>query len=500
MITTVIALALLGCGGGESNSGGGTTVVKNYTIDFLDVRERSSAAGCQTFGYVNHPNADKTKLVAYRIKPERYDVYIHYETGFLRQHYRSVDLNSTFTLPQNEIPEGGYLSFARLNEGDGISHITTFSKELLPDNFAIQARGDITQCLAQSGTEPRETNVEGYIARRPGAKHVLSGFNTAYQNLDDITKFYQQDNPDNDSIPFLSLERPLLAINYETDEEGKAIQSLMGFKFTPFTQRGTSGDTIRLDPIVPRNTPWHQPTDIDVENAFLFVNGKKRLPSANYAYLWQPFIQNGEVIHDKFGYADTVGDDNYYLYLEGKQDTAHSPYWGVKHVVQGTNNGGASLSADNILDSMPEANTPTLAECTTDPNRQCLTINTGSLSTDDGVQRVLLRAKLATDSTRTLRHVFYTPVQTTLPILKSVNLKMDKGLVQDTASVSFLISKSPEIREAFLYQHQSLAEQNLSNLTVDFIPLLKNHAAQQDLQDKLKRHPYTWVWLKTDNH
>ncbi|EKO3891737.1 hypothetical protein P0F32_002885 [Vibrio metschnikovii] len=76
----------------------------------------------------------------------------------------------------------------------------------------------------------------------------------------------------------------------------------------------------------------------------------------------------------------------------------------------------------------------------------------------------------------------------------------DNGLAQKTTSVSFVVSQSPEVREAFLYQHQELDPRKIksSDVSIDAIPLLKNIAVQQDFQDKLKRHPYTWVWLKTD--
>ncbi|MCG3736743.1 hypothetical protein [Vibrio cincinnatiensis] len=505
IITSAIALTLFGCGGGESgNSGNPAPPVKNYTINFLGTGLQATVGNCQVFGYgPKKENGSRDKIIAYRTQPintptRQYEVFIHNADGSVRQHFRGSGLNTNqLQFAQREIPNDGYLSFV-IFENFG-TNVTTFAKSLLPDAFSVYTEGNITSCLTPNSANPREFEVKGRIQRVSG--EPLSGFNTAYQNLDDITKFYLLNNPDIEPITFLSQDRPLLAINYETDSESKAIKSLLGFKFTPFTQTGTSGNPIKLDLLVHRNAPWESPTDINVENAFLFVNGKKQLPSANYAYLWQPFIQNGEVIHDKFSYTDSIGDNNYYLYLQGQQNVnGHPYYWGIQHVAQGTTNAGASLSADQVLDPLPQAETPILEACTLNESRQCLIVNTGELSANDGIQRTVLDAKLHASSSVSLRQVFYTPIQATLPILSFNKPNLDQGLTENTAttSVSLLISNSVEVREAFLYQHQNLqgGSENLFDPKVDIIPLLKNIAAQQDQQDLLKRQPYTWVWLE----
>ncbi|EKO3653402.1 hypothetical protein M3910_003227 [Vibrio metschnikovii] len=509
IITSAIALTLFGCGGGESGNSGNPTPppVKNYTISFLGTDFQATTGNCQIFGYgPEKENGSRDKIIAFPVEPTKdYSVIIHNHDGSVRKIFENTNLSSNkLSFAQNEIPNDGYVSFAKFNT-NGISHVTTFAKVLLPDSFFVytdQAKRPSDPCLGSSNANPVKREVAGYIApAKAGVLHVYSGFNTVYQNLkDDLANNYEQDKSAQDEIKFATQQRPLLAITYETDKDGSVLLPPRGFKFTPFNQRGTIGNAIRLD--MPDNqvdsfdNHANLSNDLLIENAFLFVNGKKLLPSANYAYLWQPLIENNTVINNEFSYAERIGDDNYYLYLQGKQDANGNPlYWGVQHVTQGTIN-GSSLHTHDVLHPLPDPNKPTLIGCTTSTSGQCLTVNAGNLSAAAGAQRASLSATLTIDSTRSLRQVFYTPIQSTLPILKFNNTDIDEGLEQKAASVSFMVSESPEVKEAFLYQHQNLAKPSLSDLSVDFIPLLKNIAAQQDQQDLLKRQPYTWVWLE----
>lgn len=507
IITSAIALTLFGCGGGESGNSGNPTPppVKNYTISFLGTDFQATTGNCQIFGYgPEKENGARDKIIAYRTQPintntRQYEVFIHNADGSVRQHFRGSDLNTNqLQFAQREIPNDGYLSFV-IFENFG-TNITTFAKSLLPDAFSVYTEGNVNPCLTPNSANPQTQKIEGYIERLSGVSNLLSGFNTPYQNLDDITEFHQKNNPDTNPIEFHSQQRPLLAINYETDTNGKEIKSLMGFKFTPFLQRGSQSSPIKLDSVNPHPGIWTVPNPSDwiVERAFLFVNGKKLLTGANYAYLWQPLMvdKNGS-----FNYAQSIGDNNYYLYLQGQQNAnGHPYYWGIQHVAQGTTNAGTSLSADKVLAPLPQAETPILEACTLNESRQCLIVNTGELSANDGIQRTVLDAKLRASSSVSLRQVFYTPIQATLPILSFNKPNLDQGLAENTAttSVSLLISNSVEVREAFLYQHQNLqgGSENLFDPKVDIIPLLKNIAAQQDQQDLLKRQPYTWVWLE----
>ncbi|WP_245868628.1 hypothetical protein [Vibrio fujianensis] len=508
MITTVIALTLFGCGGGESGNSSTPTPppVKKYTISFLGTDFQATTGNCQIFGYgPEKENGARDKIIAFPVEPTKdYSVIIHNHDGSVRKIFENTNLSSNkLSFAQNEIPNDGYVSFAKFNT-NGISHVTTFAKVLLPDSFFVytdQAKRPSDPCLGSSNANPVKREVAGFITpKSAGIKHQFSGFNTVYQDLNaDLAENYLQDKSGEDEIEFVSQQLPLLAITYETTESGNQLLAPRSFKFIDFNQRGTKGNSIRLDDqknvIINYDNDATLTSDLVIENALLFVNGKQQLAHANYAYLWQPLIKDGIVINDKFSYAERIGDDNYYLYLEGKQDVPNAfTYWGVTHVVQGTVN--RSLDADKVFDRIPEANRPTLDKCTTDTDRQCLTIDTGSLSAAEGAQRASLSATLTIDSTRSLRQVFYTPIQSTLPILKFNNTDIDEGLEQKAASVSFMVSESPEVKEAFLYQHQNLAKPSLSDLSVDFIPLLKNIAAQQDQQDLLKRQPYTWVWLE----
>lgn len=519
IITSAIAFTLFGCGGGESGNSGNPTPppVKNYTISFLGTQTvtatKATTDNCQLFEDI--PERDE-KIIAYRTQPTdlprvQYEVFIHYADGSLRKHYRGSDLNTTqLQFAQNEIPNDGYLSFAIFEPLRPEANVTTFSKSVLPDSFAVYTEGNIATCL--TGTNPQVKSVGGFIDPIISPPSPFySGFNTVYQTLDNLTQQYKQNVTGTTEINFDSQVRPLLAMQYKTDSEGSKLKRPIGFKFTAFDNRGKRGAELKLDPVELQGSHWSIDSHLNIENAFLFVNGQQILSSANYAYLWQPLIINHETINSTFSYAlsgsapnsevKKIGDDNYYLYLEGQEDPNGNPlYWGLQHVAQGTTNQGTSLRADKVLDPLPMANTPTLGSCLTHSTHQCLTINKGNLLPNDGIQRIFLSADSISDDEGSLRQVFYTPIKATVPMLKFDRSYTDNGLAQKTTSVSFVVSQSPEVREAFLYQHQELDPRKIksSDVSIDAIPLLKNIAAQQDFQDKLKRHPYTWVWLKTD--
>ncbi|HIH0901145.1 TPA: hypothetical protein ACYHPJ_003348 [Vibrio cholerae] len=510
IITSAIALTLFGCGGGESgNSGTPTPPVKNYTISFLGTDFQATTGNCQIFGYgPEKANGERERVIAFKTQPStsRYEVFIHNADGTVRQHFRGTDLNTQqLRFAQNKIPNDGYLSFAYFQSRAGTDSvdITTFEKSVLPDSFSIETRVDRRgdSCLDSSSANPQTQKIKGYIERRP-ANFLLSGFNTPYQNLNEITEFYQLNNPDTNPIEFHSQQRPLLAINYETDSDGKVIKSILGFKFTPYLQRGSNSSPIKLEPVDPVNGTWLKPYSWTIDNAFIFVNGKESLPSANYAYLWQPLVQAGEIINDQFSYSkEKIGDDNYYFYLEGQQDAnGHSHYWGIQNVAQGTTNQGTIIDTQTLLDQIqiPQAEAPQLGSCT-DENRQCILINTGDLSSNAGIQRVAFSAQSESDQPKHfIKQVFYTTIQDELPILSFNRTGLEAGLDSNSVNsrISLLISNSKEVKEAFLYQHQTFEPERLSDLNIDYLPLLKNIAAQQDQQDLLKRQPYTWVWLE----
>ncbi|GHY25065.1 hypothetical protein VCSRO22_1985 [Vibrio cholerae] len=500
-ISSVIALALLGCGGGESGGGSQPAPLKYFTVDFLGTGTiQASDKNCQVFGYSPESSLGiKDTVVAYVTQPinttsVQYEVFIHNANGGIVKHFTSIDLKvNRLRFTQSTIPEDGYLSFAYFQSSNRITDVTTFAKSVLPDSFAIHAEGNRNSCLTPSGANPQIKTVSGYIQRMSGTD-LLSGFNTSHQNLDEITKNYAKDNPDNKAINFPSQQHPLLALNYET--KNSRITSLKGFKFTPFSQRGVQGSPIVLDPVDWTNGEWTSPApeNFIIQNALLFVNGKKLLSNANYAYLWQPLsLDNGS-----FSYAASIGDENYYLYLKGRQVANGQPrYWGVQHVAQGTNNG--VLNADNILDKFPEQPEIKIETCSHSENGQCITIDTGDLNAQQGIQRVLVSTKRQSNNDQSIRHVFYTPIKNSIPTLKFNRTNIDDKLnTNATTFVSLLSTNVKAVQEAFLYQHQTLYSANAADLSVDAIPLLKNIAAQQDQQDLLKRQPYTWVWLEQE--
>ncbi|WP_278182894.1 hypothetical protein [Vibrio misgurnus] len=496
IISSVIALALMGCGGGESGSS--PAPVKYFTIDFLGTGTiQPTDINCQIFGYAPNFNSEiKDTIVAYSTQPinttsTQYEVFIHNADGSIVRNFTSLDLKvNQLRFTQSTIPDDGYLSFAYYQLSNRITDVTTFAKSVLPDSFAIYTDGNRTSCLTPNSANPQVQTVNGFIQRMSGS-NLLSGFNTSTQNLDEITKYYKKDNPDNTAIEFSSQQHPLLAIIYTTKDE--RIESLLGFKFTPFSQRGIQGSPIVLDPVDWTGGIWRSPANLTIENALLFVNGKKILSNANYAYLWQPLTQNTD---GNFSYAASIGDENYYLYLKGQQAVNNQAlHWGVQHVSQGTNNG--VLNADHILDEFPNQPEIKIENCQESQNGQCITIDTGNLNAQSGIQRVLVSTKRQSNDNQSIRQVFYTPITKNIPTLKFNRTNMDDRLNTNAKTfVSLLSTNIQAVQEAFLYQHQNLSSANAEDLNTDTIPLLKNIAAQQDQQDVLKRQPYTWVWLE----
>ncbi|EKO3729450.1 hypothetical protein P0F31_003040 [Vibrio metschnikovii] len=498
IITSAIALTLFGCGGGESgNSGNPTPPVKNFNVNFLGLKVQSNETNCQIFGY----NSDKSKnVIAFSSRPDSsYEIILHNSDGSVHKKYNNFSTTS-FSFKQNEVPNNGYISFAKFNDsGFGISHVTTFAKELLPESLNIYAKGSATNnCLTPSSANPNPKIETGYINPILGKTlHFYSGFNTAYQNLDNLTAQYKQNNLGNTAINFSTQQRPFLAIQYATNAEGSELNQLVGFKFT--TQKGSAAAPLELTEVTRSNAPWDIPNDLTLDSANLFVDGRQF--NAPYAYLWQPLTttQNGE-----FNYSDDIDDTNYYLNIIGKQNIGGQVnLWGIQHVAQGTTgttNKGTSLSANYILADFPSPENPRLVSCQNDSQKQCLHITDNNLP-NNTIQRIFIRAELNSRD-EFVRQVFYTPSQNELPLMEFGQTNID-GQFNDllSSSTSFMQVTQPSVKDAFLYQYQDLFDmtgaftQNI-NSRVDGIPLLKNIAAQQDQQDLLKRQPYTWVWLE----
>ncbi|ENM3911936.1 hypothetical protein GI292_003136 [Vibrio cholerae] len=497
IITSAIALTLFGCGGGESgNSGNPTPPVKNFNVNFLGLKVQSNETNCQIFGY----NSDKSKnVIAFSSRPDSgYEIILHNSDGSVHKKYNNFSTTS-FSFKQNEVPNNGYVSFAEFSRS-GISHVTTFAKELLPESLNIYAKGSATNnCLTPNTANPNIQMQEGYINTIPGeSRYYYTGFNTAYQDLNNFKKYYNRTESGNSKINFPSQQRPLLAIEYEieTNIDGAEPKRLVGFKFTPFTQKGSQANPLGLTGVTRSNVPWNIPNDLTLDSANLFVDGRQF--NAPYAYLWQPLstTQTGQ-----FSYSDEIVDTNYYLNIKGKQTIGGQVnVWGVQHVEQGTTNTGTSLNADNILVDFPSPEVPRLISCQTDSQKQCLQITSNHLP-NNTIQRVFIRAKLNSGD-QFVRQVFYTPSQNELPLMEFGRTNID-GQFNDllSASTSFMQTTQSSVKDAFLYQNQDLFDmadgftQN-TNPRVDGIPLLKNIAAQQDQQDLLKRQPYTWVWLE----
>ncbi|MBC5851885.1 hypothetical protein [Vibrio metschnikovii] len=494
IITSAIALTLFGCGGGESgNSGNPAPPVKNFNVNFLGLKVQSNETNCQIFGYNSE---ESQKVIAFNSRPDSvYEIILHNPDGSVHKKYNNFSTTS-FSFKQNEVPNNGYVSFAEFNR-TGINHVTTFAKELLPESLNIYAKGSATNnCLTPNSANPNIQMQEGYINPRR-ALDYYTGFNTAYQKLNNFTEHYNLTKNGNIKIEFPSQQRPLLAVQYATNEDGSELNQLIGFKFTPFTQRGSTATPLELTEVTNTNAPWNTPNDLTLDSVNLFVDGRQF--NAPYAYLWQPLstTQTGQ-----FSYSDHIVDTNYYLNIKGKQTIGGQVnVWGVQHVAQGTTNTGTSLNADNILVDFPFPEAPRLTSCQTDSQKQCLHITSNHLP-NHTIQRIFIRVKLNSGD-QSVRQVFYTPSQNELPLMEFGSPGID-GQFNDllSASTSFMQTTQSSIKEAFLYQNQDLfgmifdfPTQN-TNPRVDGIPLLKNIAAQQDQQDLLKRQPYTWVWLE----
>ncbi|WP_158144441.1 hypothetical protein [Vibrio metschnikovii] len=495
IITSAIALTLFGCGGGESgNSGTPTPPVKNFNVNFLDLKVQSNETNCQIFGYNSE---ESQKVIAFNSRPDSgYEIILHNPDGSVNKIYNNFSTTS-FSFKQNEVPNNGYVSFAEFNR-TGSTHVTTFAKELLPESLNIYAKGSATNnCLTPSSANPNSKIETGYINPILGTTlHFYSGFNTVYQNLDNLTAQYKQNNLGNTAINFSSQQRPLLAIQYATNEDGSELNQLIGFKFTPFTQRGSQANPLTLTGVTRSNAPWNIPNDLSLDSANLFVDGRQF--NAPYAYLWQPLsiTQTGQ-----FSYSDDIVDTNYYLNIKGKQTIGGQVnVWGVQHVAQGTTNTGTSLNADNILADFPPSENPILVDCHNNATQQCIELPYNS-SFSNGHQRVFIRASLK-NSSQTLRQILYTPYQTELPTMKFDRSTFDNNINMLTSSyISLLQTEHSNIIDSFFYQYQDLYDlagqfNKIDDPRVDYIPLLKNIAAQQDQQDLLKRQPYTWVWLE----
>lgn len=489
----------MGCGGGESGSS--PAPVKYFTVNFFDLdtvaTNTNTQTNCQIFGY----SADETqKVIAFSSQPDsNYKIIVHDADGSVKEFYENLS-STSLKFNQNDIPDDGYISFAEFNRY-GTQHVTTFEKSNLPTSMNIYANnGKINNiCLTSSTTNPISTKLTGYIAPiTDDPTHSYIGFNTAYQKLNDLTTQYKKNHTSHLPIEFYSQQRPILAMMYETDQNGSELQQPIGFKFTQYsTTIGSPSNPVILEKLIDRDSSWNIPNFLDLNSAMLFIYGKQATFNAPYAYLWQPLTTQQD---GKFSYSADISDENYYLNIQGKQNIINNQnIWGVKHVAQGTINQGASLAMDNVLTDFPAPEQPQLVNCSFNSSKQCvLLFTTASLSNFN--QRTFISYSTE-NSQQTIRQVIYSSHQAEIPIMM-FNRSTDGKMAQlKTSFVSLLQTQSSEIIDSFYYQHQDLYDLatdsgKIDDPTVDFIPLLKNIAAQQDQQDVLKRQPYTWVWLE----
>lgn len=268
LISSAIALTLFGCGGGESGGSSSTPspTVKYYNVSFFDLDSvaENNQNSCQIFGY----NDDKTrKVIAYRSVPEnKYEVIIHHPDGSVHTKYTNFS-KTTLRLTQNEVPNRGYISFAEFNS-DGISHITTFAKELLPSTVNIYAKSKSTQsCL--TGENPQLITTTGYIDPIDWIESYR-GFNFYNQSLESLTTQYISAVQSHTEINFSAPNKPLLAVSYEKDSDTGKILELKGFKFTPFSQKGTAAIPLKLNPVPVTNAQWTLPNTVELDSANIF--------------------------------------------------------------------------------------------------------------------------------------------------------------------------------------------------------------------------------------
>ncbi|MFA0891628.1 hypothetical protein [Vibrio cholerae] len=499
-ISSVIALTLLGCGGGESgNSGNTTPPVKYFNVSFLDLDNIAinTQTNCQIFGY----NEDQTKkIVAYRSAPENnYQIVVHDEHGnFVRRYSNSTETNglsSTFRFRQSDVPQNGYVSFVYSEGRDNF--VSTYSKDFITESFSIYAKNknNNSNCLSigsGNNSNPQTSDYKSFIHIPDENKLFFFSLNHFNQLSFEPTNKLGRDVSVNSRRG-----RPLLLTAYERTNQD-VIQNLFSFKFRATNALGSLGQEIDLDIIDQRDTPWTVPSDVELSSAQLFVDGKQF--NAPYAYLWQSLNTSSE---DKYSYSNLINVDNYYLKLKGKEiSPPSSPYWKFQHVSRGTSSITSHLSAENILDGFPNPEPPTLGICNDHNNTQCIKI-THTQKTDNTILRLLIDSELTVPSGLPIfiKQTIYSPYHNELPVMKFDSPILDQELKEiKDFSVSWIKTPSSSITETFLYQYQDLYKRTLGSElidpSIDNIPLLKNISAQQDQQDLLKRQPYTWVWLE----
>lgn len=499
IISSVIALALMGCGGGESGGGGSTPVpVKYFTVSFFDLDSvtTNQQTNCQIFGY----SADETqKVIAFASQPDsNYQIIVHEADGKVKQKYNNLS-STSLKFNQNDIPDDGYISFTEFNSS-GSSHVTTFAKNNLPTSINVYAKGKTNNnCLSSNISEnPKLEKITGYIIPTRGNPIDYTGFNTAYQSLNNLTNQYKKNHHSHNSIEFHSQSRPFLAISYEADQDESEHLQPIGFEFVRYSKTiGSSSSPINLNETIHRDSSWNIPDFLNLNSAMLFIDGKQAPFNAPYAYLWQPLTTQQD---GKFSYSTEIADENYYLNIQGKQNIINNQsIWGIKHVAQGTINQGASLTMDNVLIDFPDPEQPQLVTCSFNSSKQCIQLST-TPSLSNLNQRIFINYSIE-NSNQMIRQVIYAQNQAEIPVMMFDRSTDGKMAQLKNSFVSLLQTKSSEIIDSFYYQHQDLYDlassfDKLDDPTVDFIPLLKNIAAQQDQQDVLKRQPYTWVWLE----
>lgn len=502
LIFSALAFTLFGCGGGGGDSSSPAPSIKYFNIDFFDINNSSDESNCQIFGYSN--DQTRQQVVAYRSTPaDNYAIVIHDVDGQFVKSYTNKEISKTsFRFPQDEVPDNGYISFGEFSSS-GTLHISTFEKSLLPESFAIYAKNkhDNTACLTTSPNDinPQEVEYKAFITRPTDDNFFFYHLNHFNQ-----TSFNPTDKTGEGVIVKATQHKPLLLTAYErSNTNPDTIKNLFAFKFEQTNNLGSTNtlgslsQKITLNNIYIKDNQWTPPNDVELSSAQLFVDGRQY--QAPYAYLWQPLTidPNG----GNYSYSDKIDIENYYMKLEGHSQLSS---WSFKIVTQADEDIASNLTPMNILMQFPNAKQPQLTNCQQDSQAQCIQVVDAS-SVNDVIQRVFIYGRLINESHQSLRQVFYTLSKAEIPVMKFNKNYIDGGIssTELNSSISLLQTQSSSVIDAFLYQHQDLSSitnaEKLSNTQIDYIPLLRNLTAQQDLQDLLKRQSYTWVLLAENN-
>lgn len=485
------AFLLAGCGSETTSStvssgGSSSTSTSYYTFNFVELDavgtlpSSSSSSSCKVYDY-DDPTDPSEYIIGYPSNGEDLVITVHEDDGSLVDSYSVTDWgysNSQFRLVQSTVPDDGYISVSVNNVAGSEDHysVITIEKSLIPTSMAINADGRYnTSCI--TGSNLAYTELSGYLYNY-NTKYY--GFNSYNQDTSDLVNYYSLGNEGDlgtdSGITFTApTNKQIMGVRYAYDSANE-VGELEAFGFFSVASF-SSTDKKALTDVDISALDWNIPTDVDT-----LTKAEINIDYSTYgSYLWQPLSTTAD---DTYSYASSVGDSNYYLWLEGTESD-----WTFTLSAQLSNpDSGIDYSTEISALDLPVSQTIAKVSCSTSSLGSCIDSYTAN-SADITMQR--LSINLDVSGTGDAQQVIYSTGNELPPVLEFGNTLDDIWANSSVVNAELSVTNESTSNFASFVAEQSdsswLAKQNYTQPDfTDSITLLNSYLDRQEFDNERK--------------